>query len=251
MPGVMERHAASSAALLLEQAKIKALTEYLQREQDWLKTTNERLERERDRLQSANKQLLVDQHQIKGGNELEHRDKRLEMASGLLSAIDIEAVTELAKLVPAGGIIVDVGSLIGMTASLWCIHSAASRIVCIDPWELIPSLESFMKANGPTTKETFLANVPDDRIETIQGYSPSCAEGWTTPIDLYWEDGDHSNPTAANSIRFWSSHVKPGGIACGHDYHLPDVKAEADALSTKWASTLHLFGSVWWVRRGP
>jgi hypothetical protein len=208
---------------------------------------NSYLERERDWLQSRNAQLRVDRAAIIGAPAL---NSKLKIAPGMLSQMDMAAIVELAKKVPDGGTLVDVGSLLGMSASLWCIHSSAARIVCVDPWKYEPWLKSFNDANGPITMESFLANVPDVRIETIQGYSPACAVGWSAPIDLYWEDGDHHNPGCADSIRFWSAHVKPGGIASGHDYHMPDVKAEAEALAAKWGSTVELLGSVWWVRRG-
>jgi hypothetical protein len=229
---------ATNDHLLSDQNKIKLLNEFLQREQEWLKAGN-------DRLRSG-------QNEGRALNAPQGKESAsgLKMAPGMFSPIDIEAIIMLAKKVRPGGTIVDVGSLLGGSASLWCIHSAAARIVCVDPWKYEPWLESFRDANGPITKEAFLANVPDKRIETIQGYSPACAEGWTDPIDLYWEDGDHNNPACAEGIGFWSRYVRPGGIACGHDYHWPDVKAEADALAARWGSTVNLFGSVWWTRNG-
>ena len=165
---------------------------------------------------------------------------------------DIQAVTTLAKMVPTGGVIVDVGTLLGMSASLWCIHSEASRIICIDLWKCGRSLESFRKNNGgEISKEAFLRNVPDNRIEAIQGRSPSCVSGWwSLPVDFYWEDADHNNPWLARNIRFWSRQVKPGGIVCGHDYHLPDVIRESNALAAKWGVALNRLGtSVWWIRK--
>lgn len=241
--------------LLADQSKIKAVNEHLLADQSKIRAFNEHLQSEQSYIRATNERLQGEQNLIKGGNAPERKEKKakMEIAPGMLPkpSQDIEAVIDLAKMVPAGGIIVDVGSLLGMSASLWCIHSAASRIVCIDPWKYEPWLESFRDLYGPITKEAFLTNVPDDRIETIQGYSPSCAAGWTTPIDLYWEDADHSNPGCANSIRFWSAHVKPGGIACGHDFHLPDVKAEAEVLAAKWGSTVHHRGAVWWIRNSP
>jgi len=231
---------AGNEHLLADQKRIKLFNEYLQREGDWFRAANERLQAEQDRTSAPSAPA----------QPTNKTATKMTMAPGMFSRIDIEAITELAKKVPAGGTIVDIGSLLGGSASLWCIHSSAARIVCVDPWKYETWLESFRAANGPITKETFLANVPDDRIETIQGYSPSCAEGWTSPIDLYWEDGDHNNPGCASSIRFWSRYVKPGGIACGHDYHYLDVKDEADALASRWGSTVNLFGSVWWIRNG-
>lgn len=242
---------ATNEHLLSEQNEIKAITQRLQADQYEIKSLNEYLQREQDWLKAANAKLQAEQNKLTGGKAPEPAAvySKISMAPGMMSKFDIEAVTQLAGMVPPGGTVVDIGSLLGLSASLWCIHSPAARIVCIDPWKYEPWLESFRDANGPITKEAFLKNVPDPRIETIQGYSPACGEGWNSPIDLYWEDGDHINPGCGESIRFWSSHVKPGGIACGHDVHLRDVRAEAEALAARWGSKLNIFGTVWWVKK--
>lgn len=245
-----ERLKATTDHLLAEQQAIRATNEHLLSDQYQIKAHNEYLQREQDWLRAKNEKLQAEQDKLTGAKPPEPEDPtKMKMAPGMMSKFDIEGVTELAKQVPAGGTIVDVGSLLGLSTSLWCIHSSAARIVSIDPWKYEPWLESFRAANGPITKEAFLANVPDPRVETIQGYSPQCAKGWTAPIDLYWEDGDHINPGCGEGIRFWSSFVKPGGIACGHDVHLRDVRTEAEALAARWGAELKIFGTVWSVRR--
>jgi hypothetical protein len=170
------------------------------------------------------------------------------LPTGLLSDIDMAAIAQLASEVPSGGIIVDVGSLAGRTTTLWCHYSLAGRIISIDPWDDQPWNEP-LRNSGASIRETFLQNVRDKRVDSIQGFSPECAKNWDEPVDLYWEDGDHSNPTCVKSVGFWSNHVKAGGIACGHDYHIVDVKTTVDALADRWGAELHLFGSVWWIRR--
>jgi hypothetical protein len=240
---------ATNEHLLADQHKIKLLNEYLLREQDWLKQANKRLHAKQDITEEVDR-LHAEQYITGIANAPEPKGigAKMKMAPGMFEKVDIEAIAMLAKMVPAGGTIVDIGSLLGASASLWCIFSPAARIVCIDPWKYIPFLEPYRAAFGPITKDAFLANVPDERIEAIEGYSPYCAEKWSDPIDLFWVDADHINPACADGIRFWSSFVKQGGIACGHDYHLGDVKSEADALARRWGSKVQLFGSVWWTR---
>lgn len=219
-----------NARLAADIAKMQATHEYLSRERTWLTDEHDRLEAELKSLGAGPK-------------------LKFKLAPGMLPKFDQSAIIALAPRVPAGGTIVDVGSLVGLTASLWCNYSKAGRIVCIDPWKYEPWLESFRDKYGPITKEDFLKNVPDDRIETIQGLSPACAQHWSDPIDLYWEDGDHNNPGCRDSILFWTQFVKRGGIACGHDYHLTDVKAEVDALAARWGSKVNLLGTVWSIER--
>lgn len=265
----------TNAHLVAEQTLIRKTSTCLLAEQETVRQTNADLIEEQKLIQATNAHLIADQRALKAYNELLLREQvwlkkkiddiaqgktepgnpvrdnppRFKVATGMMSPIDMEAVRDLAAQVPVGGTIVDVGSLLGLSASLWCNYSDAGRIVCIDPWQYETWLESFRDHNGPITMEAFLANVPDERIETIKGYSPACGAGWSDPIDLYWEDGDHINPGCGESIRFWSEFVKPGGIACGHDCHLPDVIDEAATLAYRWGAELKMQGSVWSVRR--
>jgi hypothetical protein len=209
------------------------------------KVAKERLARAKAFKQALSEYYVREREWADGGGQF-HAPKNLP--PGMLAEIDMAAIAQLAKEVPAGGVIVDVGSLAGRTTTLWCHFSQAGRIISIDPWVDQPSNES-LRNSGASIRETFLQNVTDKRVASIQGFSPGCARNWAEPVDLYWEDGDHCNPACAAGIGFWSEHVKPGGIACGHDYHLVDVKATADALATRWGAELHLFGSVWWIRR--
>ncbi len=85
----------------------------------------------------------------------------------------------------------------------------------------------------------------------VQGYSPQIARGWKLGIDLYVEDAIHANPVLGQNIAFWTSRIKPGGIAAGHDYcqDWPDVMTEADAVARRWSSKVEVFDTLWSVER--
>jgi hypothetical protein len=260
--GLVVNFKSTQERLARDQAFIKSESERLARDQALIQSASERLARDQALIQSASERLARDQAVAEELNSYLRRERDWlaqggsfespeKLPPGMFSDIDMAAIADLAKRIPAGGTIVDIGSLAGRSTALWCIYSQAGRIVCIDPWEDRPWTEPLCP-DGRSIKDNFLHNVTDKRVEIIQGYSPACAKHWKDPIDLYWEDGDHSDPVCTESIRFWSEFVRPGGIACGHDYHLVDVKSAADALAARWGSELHLCGSVWWVRRpGP
>jgi len=69
-------------------------------------------------------------------------------------------------------------------------------------------------------------------IKLFQGESPNICAGWTTPIDLYFEDAQHGNPALQSNINFWIKHIKPNGFIVGHDYNdsFPDVVSEFNFL---------------------
>ena len=65
------------------------------------------------------------------------------------------------------------------------------------------------------------------------------------------EDAIHANPVLGQNIAFWTSRIKPGGIAAGHDYcqNWPDVMTEADAVARRWSSKVEVFDTLWSVER--
>jgi hypothetical protein len=69
-------------------------------------------------------------------------------------------------------------------------------------------------------------------IKLLQGASPSVCADWSTPIDVYFEDAEHSNPVLHSNIDFWIKYIKPNGFIIGHDYNnlCPDVVSEFNAL---------------------
>ncbi|MBM3589167.1 MAG: hypothetical protein FJX33_15510 [Alphaproteobacteria bacterium] len=85
----------------------------------------------------------------------------------------------------------------------------------------------------------------------IQGYSPQIARGRKFGIDLYVEDAMHGNPVLGQNMAFWSSRIKPGGVASGHDYcaEWPDVISEANALAERWSSKVKCADTFWSVER--
>jgi predicted O-methyltransferase YrrM len=181
--------------------------------------------------------------------------KPKRMIPGQLSSTEMDAIIELAHRVPVNGIIVEVGSLYGLSSWLWAQNAQPSvRVVCLDPWEHRPWMDKVRdKFGAPNlSRDVFLQNVADcPNIEAIQGYSPDCAVDWSTAIDLFFEDADHRNPILHRNISFWSRWVRPGGIAAGHDFSAshPDVVSEVEALAVKWGADVQTRGSVWWVQR--
>lgn len=181
--------------------------------------------------------------------------KPAHVIPGQLSATDAEGIIALAQQVPAGGIIVEVGSLYGLSSWLWSKNAHPSvRIVCIDPWKHERWVDKVRDkfATVDLSIEAFRANVADcPNIETIQGYSPDCCTDWNTPIDLYFDDADHRNPVLGRNLDFWSRFVKLGGIVSGHDYSTshPDVVAEAQKTQARVGGKLSVTGTVWSVKK--
>lgn len=173
---------------------------------------------------------------------------------GQMTDAELERLMQLVARVPAGGVIVEVGSLYGL--STWHISQACAdgvTLFSIDPWRrakwIIKQVEEPQSAPpfGPEAFKNFTADCGN--VVMLQGYSPEIARGWRLPVDFYFEDAVHTNPALKSNIAFWTSHLKPGGIACGHDYSArhADVVAEADALAGKFRSTVEVVDTLWSV----
>lgn len=162
---------------------------------------------------------------------------------------------QLASSVPEYGIVVEVGSLYGLSA--WHISKSIPKtatLFCIDPFERTESNIEFEKrVKAPyfcrESFDIFTADCPN--IVVLQGWSPDVCRGWQVPIDMYFDDAFHTNPVTKWNIDFWSERVKPGGIVCGHDYSsiFPDVIDNADQLARKWNTCIHVEESLWNVRK--
>jgi hypothetical protein len=64
-------------------------------------------------------------------------------------------------------------------------------------------------------------------IKLHKGNSPTDFNDWDTPIDVYFEDGVHTNPGFGNNVEFWTKFLKKDGYLILHDHRpfLPDGHA--------------------------
>lgn len=174
----------------------------------------------------------------------------------LIEAIpEIDSLVEIAKLLPENPTIVEIGTYLGGTTRRLSQARPDSTITTIDCCEGIGNwdepygeyvqtyiVEKVLK--DKVSKQHLLNNIKRfDNINFIEGYSPQCVNTWNTPVDLYFEDGDHFNPALSINLSFWNKFVKPGGYMAVHDYcdECPDTIVELDKfikLSDEWELVL-------------
>ena len=123
-------------------------------------------------------------------------------------------LVELAKTVPADGLIVEIGAEWGQSASLWSYtmmglpHGSSVDIVSIDTFQ-----GDMLGAHQRNLAEAGF----NGRTKQIVGDSKLVGEGWGSPIDLLFIDGDHSYAGAKSDIQLFTPHVKVGGLVVFHD----------------------------------
>lgn len=182
---------------------------------------------------------------------------------GWMTPGDLKAVTHLAGLVPANGIIVEVGSMFGKSAITWAKYSNARKIYCVDTFleqynvfhEISDEICKEMKypLSGVTYNilDIFTENTKDfGNILPIRGFSPGDIKLPEDKIDLFFLDVGHKNPNDWDNIEYFLPMIKVGGIISGHDYdaiRFPDVVENVARLSEIMKSNVTLYkeSTVW------
>ena len=124
-----------------------------------------------------------------------------------LNLRDIKIICELAKRVPEGAIVLEIGTRWGRSACVWALAIKNSQVYTID------TNDNRAKVIENATK----AGV-QDRVHPIWGTSFRYV--WDKPIDVVFIDGDHTFPSAYADIEKW--HPKARVLTCGHDYNHAD-----------------------------
>lgn len=176
---------------------------------------------------------------------------------GQLSEIELVEICRIARAVPEGGIIVEVGSLFGRSSYVWANCSKPDVMVyCVDPWERVPWIiewvEKPLAVTRPFSLDAFLHFTGNSKkIVPIQGYSPDCAGDWSTPIDVYFDDAVHEDPGFSRNVEYWLQHLKPGGVFAGDDFRPDwyDITRRVVTTAQEWRTRLQVTGNLFWMRK--
>lgn len=175
---------------------------------------------------------------------------------GFMAEADLQVMERLAREVPQGGSIVEVGSWLGMSTWTWAASAPHATVYAIDLWKWMPK-----EYNGPGSPlnlkadpfALFAANVAEHK-NIVPLRRESSGGAWTHgPIDLVFIDAMHQDPWVWDDVVFWEKHVRPGGIVCGDDYSkkFPAVQRAAQGCADRFGVKLELPGTKFWMVRVP
>lgn len=176
---------------------------------------------------------------------------------GQIGYSDLVAMAKVAKTVPKNGVVIEVGSLFGRSSFVWAknVHPSVT-VYCLDPWIreywIIEAVEKPQNVRIPFSIEAHEYFTQDcHNIRRIQGYSPECASGWQLPIDLYYEDSDHSATALDRNFSFWEPFVKPGGVICGDEFHpdYPETLRKIEEYESLYGQKAATDGLFWWLEK--
>jgi predicted O-methyltransferase YrrM len=148
-----------------------------------------------------------------------------EAVEGWLSEQQAERLWDAAQHVPAGGLLVEIGSFRGRSTIVMASALAeGARLVAIDPHaggdrgpqEIAPEA-----SRGEADHAAFLANLRDagvdSRVEHVRLLSSEAHDAVSGPIDVLYVDGAHRFGPARDDIVRWGPRVRDGGTMLVHD----------------------------------
>lgn len=174
---------------------------------------------------------------------------------GFMDERDLQKIEEIASQVPDNGIVVEVGSWLGMSTWAWAKSVKPSvTVYAIDLWEWMPQEYPAHCPGNPDLKgdpfEQFkehtqgLSNIVPLKRESSGG-------DWSYgPADVVFVDAMHQNPFVHDDLVYWEKHIKrPGGLMCGDDYAdaFPAVQQESRALAERNGAELQLPATRLWI----
>ncbi len=126
-----------------------------------------------------------------------------------------DCLQRLAKEVPAGGLVVEIGSLYGGTTSILASSQPRARLITIDNFGWHP--DGF----EPTSKRLLLENMSKlgiGNVEVLEGDSREIGKAWTGDIDLIFIDGGHSFEFVYPDLCNFAPHAR---VVALHDFDNP------------------------------
>lgn len=172
-----------------------------------------------------------------------------ETIPGHMMPIELDHLDSLASSIPAGGIIVEIGSLYGRSG--YCLATANPEVTvyCTDLWN--PNVIAVPPyCNAIELFSRFTATCTNIRPRKVV-YGGNMFE-LDENIDMLFLDAVHENPSDWSHIQYWLPKIKPGGILSGHDYNplWPDVVTNVQRLENAGYQRMPMVsGSTIWCFR--
>jgi len=137
-----------------------------------------------------------------------------------------ELLTQLAKDVPAGGLILEIGCLYGGTSAVLALAAPKANMISIDDFSWSP--EGYGESSPERTREN-LAKVGAKNTEVIKADSREVCKTWNTHINLLWVDGGHSFEFVYSDLHNFGRFAD---VIAVHDYKNPAWLTIEKAIET-------------------
>src|SRR4051812_2899706 len=144
---------------------------------------------------------------------------------GWLTEAQARRLWDAAQRVPAGGLVVEIGSFRARSAIVMAQALATgARLVAIDPHaggDRGPQEIEAEAARGEADNAAFNSNLRAagvaERVEHVRAMSSDAHGAVSDPIDVLYVDGAHRFAPARDDIVRWGDRVRDGGTMLVHD----------------------------------
>ena len=150
---------------------------------------------------------------------------RTTSVEGWMSEAQARRLWEAAQRVPAGGLLVEIGSFHGRSAIVMAsVLADGARFVAIDPHaggDRGPQEIEAEASRGEADHHAFAANVRaagvEDRVQHLRLMSSDAHGAVVGPVDVLYVDGAHRFGPARADLVNWGERVREGGTMLVHD----------------------------------
>ena len=176
---------------------------------------------------------MINRLRFFGAGRQDELDKYVDIAmsaEGQISRAEVRRLIELARNVPAGEVIVEIGTFRGRSTialALGAIMGNANRVYAIDPHVEFQGV--FGGQFGPSDQAELYGNLVKARVGHIVAVvslsSQAAAHAWTQKnVGLLWIDGDHRYAAVCADFNSWYRFVARDGLVAFHDRSAPGVE---------------------------
>lgn len=168
-------------------------------------------------------------------------DERLRWRIGYRVGVQLSGLWELALSIrlPAGSVIIEIGTMLGDGAAVWAMAHPGARIITVDPGP-----NPACQAEAARRCAAWPA-IERWALTSAAAAARVAAEG--IPIGLVYLDGDHEEPGVRADIRTWLPLLVPGGHLAGHDYGVPAYPGVNAAVESELGHPARIFPDSSWL----
>ncbi len=187
-----------------------------------------------------------------------------------------EEAVELAlasRALPDGAVVVEVGSFLGCSSVLLAGArkvQGSGVVHCIDPFDAsgdafsVPVYERIQEGVGGSLRHEFDRNIRraglEDWVVVHQATGEEVAKDWSTPVDLFFLDGDQSYEAVRATYQSWAPFIRPGGIIAihntsperpRHETHDGSLRLAEEVLGPPAYTDVRRVDSITFARKAP
>ena len=154
----------------------------------------------------------------------------------------IGMINDILKTKPKISTLVEIGSHLGESTTIFLAYEQIEKMYCVDPWNQDPIYEETFDSRLQPFRES-------RKCIKLKEFSEQASKKFSNnSIDMVYIDGNHDYEYVKSDIDVWYPKIINGGIMSGHDYtnDHPGTKLAIDEFINKKQLKLSIFSDTSW-----